>query len=349
MKLHFVSRGYAVGLAYQAQRDSCSVMAHMPDCKCGEGMFPRVPNARPAGDCDAVILDGPGWGKVAAEMSNEGRRVLFGGAWAELVCLKPEYNRKLLAKAGLPQAVGAFAQLPYRLIVGGWFEDGFGPPYYAAVLRTRLLGGDVGAECGLVAAEVMPLDEESDLVDGMLSQFGAAIEGVPYRGLLGLSVVPSAKGLAVTHVVAGIQPLVIEALAEMQPDGLRGLLARSGAESTDCAVALALSLPPWPYGIAAHDPPVRLTLDSGQAKHFWPSDVAQDGDALRYTGGFGVIGTVTARGKPRTDAGDHSWFDQAGYRARTMVPRLSIADLQYRTDIGYHTERALEPLAIQAS
>ena len=344
MKLHFVSRSYAVPLAYQALRQGCNVTAYLPDLPCGEGLIPIIPTAKPNGAHDAILIDGIGWGKLADELIRDGQRVLFGGAWAELVALKPEFNRAMLDKAGL--SVAEHGNLPYDLVVGGWYEGGYRAPYYVGVLRNHLLAGDVGAPGGLVAAEVAPLAEESPLIEQFLAPLEVALSGINYRGPLSVSVVSTPDGIAAAHLMAGVHPLIVECLAEMNYGGLGGLL--SGEEqaepSNDCAVALALTLPPWPYGIAKPREPLYLDVGEGQAKHFWPLDLKMTDGRMEYTAAFGIIGSITARGRPRTEMKEHAWFDQAGYRARTMASHFAIPYLQYRNDVGRSTMVSLAPL-----
>ncbi len=262
---------------------------------------------------------------------------------------KPDFNAKLLAKTGLP--VAERSTLPYQLLVGGWYENEFRPPYYAAVLRERLLAGDVGAPSGLVAAEVAPLTLTSPLVMDWLEPLAAACDAVPYRGLLSLSLTPTPDGLTAVRVVAGIQPLIIEALCEMTHGGLTALLSGEVREDdTDCAVALSLSLPPWPYGLAPTEPEITFVLDEGQARHFWPLDLSGKDLRFAYAGAFGVLGTVTARGRPLSLApeelgNDRAWFRQAGGRARLMASRLNVPMLQWRDDIGFRTLAAMDALA----
>ncbi len=346
MKLHFVSRDYGVPLAFRAVRDRAIVTVHISDSLAGDNMFHLTTLPMPPSKGDAVIVDGSGWGKLVSELEAEGHRVLFGGAWAELMSLKPKYNEMVLAKSGLP--VAQRVTTPYELLLGGWFEDGkLAAPYYGGILRNRLLAGDIGALSGIIAAELCPLPQGSPLIDEWLTPLEESLADVPYRGLLSLYLTPVPNGLAAVRVVAGIQPLIIECLSEMTPGGFTALIQPGAKEGGgDCGVALSLTLPPWPYGLASGEPRQYIELDDGQARHFWPIDIAEDETGLYYAGGLGIVGTVTARGKPMAlgDENGSAWFRQAGGRARAMIPRLGIPMVQYRNDIGYKTLADMEPL-----
>ena len=347
MKLHLISKGYAVPLGYQAKLRGCAVTAHIAGVKTGEGIIPLIPAEKPTGACDAVLMDGTGWGRLASELVKDGHRVLFGGAWAELMGLNESYNKAVLVKAGVTMAEKQTE--PYTLLVGGWHEHGYNAPFYAGILRHRLLAGDLGAVSGLVAAEIAPIHEEHPLVEQFLEPVGGVLDKVEYRGLLSVVLTATPDGLAATHIMAGAHPLVIEALSEMMYDGLPGLIEREGSgNGEDCAIALSLSLPPWPYGAARTEPPLVFEIDDGQAKHFWPLDVrAGEDGSLEYSGSFGIIGTVTGRGRPESDViANQAWFSQAGHRVRALAARIPIEDLQYRNDIGFGSAKAMALLGL---
>ena len=353
MKLHFISRSYAVPLAFQAQLAGCDVRVHLPDTSCGNGLFPRAPDPHPTGKPDAVILDGLGWGSIAKELESKGHRVLFGGQFAELMAARGDYHARVMEKAGFSLAdPAAEDSAPYLLIVGGWYENGLCPPYYCGVLRHRLLAHDAGPVAGPMGAEIAPLPN-SDQIDRLLLPVAEAISGVAYRGLLSVVLLPTPEPTP-AMILTGIHPQLIEALSEMIRGGFPALIQGNVQPSGDCGVSVQISVPPWPY--QASKEKFRFALDSGQARHFWPLDVSQVGSEYQYCGAVGMLGSVTARGRPMPEMPDDitpedgwairrkNWFMQAGGRASWTVRGMRIPNGQYRDDIGKHAERALECL-----
>ena len=118
MKLHFVSKSYAVPLAYQSKLRGCKVTVHL-DAPIGTGLFPKLPSVEPPHHTNAVIFDGLGWGQVAEDMRKDGERVLFGGKWSEVLATRPDYQKRVLAEAGLIAPPEGAPEPPYALLVGG--------------------------------------------------------------------------------------------------------------------------------------------------------------------------------------------------------------------------------------
>lgn len=348
MKLHFVSRGYAVALAFQAQNAGSKVTVHVPDSPCGTGMFPRVAEPACPGRVDAVIVDGLGWGAVVDDMRKDGRRVLFGGKWAELLNAHPDAYLKTLHDAGYePLPTGAILP-PYRLIVGAWFENGWRPPYYCGMVTDRMLAGDLGLPQGPVAAQLEPLAHDAALVEQFLHPLTHTLNAVGYAGLVSVGLARAGK-LYVCGLGVGVQPQVTEAVSEMVYGGFPALVSESGGEpSGDCAASIALSMPYWPGALQHFEPTVRFNLDSGQRKRFWPLDVRQDGDAYEYCETSGVVGSVSSRGRPaREDSEDRPWciwHRESTWRCYKTIGRINVPCAQYRNDLGRNTDKLLSDL-----
>lgn len=349
MKLHFVSKSYAVPMAFQAQELGCKVTVHMNGATCGGGMFPKVPTPDAPHNVDAVIVDGLGWGQIADDMARDGKRVLFGGKWADVVVTNCDFMRSVLSKAGLPMAsADAPPAPPYTIVVGGWYESEFRDPYFIGVVHDRLLERDLGAPCGPVSAQVEPADTQHPLVGEFLTPLAKVLTGTGYRGIISVALRPDGHGGAYADgLLVGVQPQIIEAVSEMVFGGFPALVSTDGARhGGDCACSIALSMPYWPASVPKPEHPVALKLASGQRKRFWPLDVKKQGDELIYTAEIGVLGSVTARGRmPRPGQVEEGWcvgHRHSTWRAYQTIGRLGIPYVQYRLGLGNDTSRLIE-------
>jgi len=348
MKLHFISKSYGVPLAFQAEQTGARASLHLSGLHCGAGMFTRVPTPQPASRTDAVVVDGPGWGKLVEELKADGNRVLFGGKWPELVALDAKFHKSVMDKAGQRPVPGEAQRPPYKLLVGGWYEGGWRKPFYKGVIHDRLLAGDLGAPSGPTACQVAPVDEHSHLVEWFLHPLSEQLGAAGYAGLVSIFVVRHEDGLYCDGVSIGVQPAVIEAVSEMVYGGLAALLSGDATPSGDCACAIVLTMPWYPVAVAKPDAPVAFKLDSGQRKRFWPLDVSLVGGEYVYGAEVGILGSVTARGRPERPTDGPKpwcvWHKEATHRAYKTIGRFGVEGVQYRNDLGRDTGRLLAAL-----
>ena len=328
MKIHFLSRGYAVPLAYHSQMLGCQSTVFLPNNPCN-GDFVRLQSPRPPYTPDTVVVDGIGWGPQIEKLEEKGWRVVFGGKWAELMAGDVGFHEKVMAKVGM-EPPPEWPPAPLLEVYGAWWEgDSFREPYYTGTLRIRMMVGDLGpAVSPPMGCELQPTQDIS-----MLDPLIEVLREAKYRGLVSLLKRPDGP---VAGIAVGIQSQIVEAVSEMVFGGFPALISVEGATTSgDCAVSLALSIPPWPYAHGRPTEPIRFSIPD--TKHFWPLDVKISHGQYEYCGSIGVIGTVTARGRPETaESSGRTWFKEAGYRSLRTAERFDIPLVQYRTDLGTH-------------
>ena len=335
MKLHFLSQGYGIGLAYQAHQNECKVSVFLRDATMGNGIVPKVATPKPPSRPDAVIVDGIGWAKQTDEFEKDGYRVLFGGKFAELLAAQPKLEHETMKRIGYKPGDLTTLDLEADRIVGGWFEDGFRAPYFAAIVHRRLMNDDIGAEANVIGVELVALPEEHPLIEEFILPATDTLRNVGYRGLVSVQI-GGMDDLYVTGLHCGIHAGIIEALSEICYGGFPALVAEGGGStSDDCAVYVGVTYPPYPFGVAKPKEAIRFAVSSQQAKHLWPIDVSKCDEGMEYHADCGFVCGITARGRPRHEEHERrNWFREAGWRALRTIRELGIPGAQYRTDIG---------------
>lgn len=327
MKVHFVSTGYAVPLAYNCLAHGASVSVYNKSGT-GVGMFPVV-DAPDAATGDAIVFDGLGWGQLCHDMTDAGLRCIGGGKWFDLMMVDPDYRAAWLARVGIE---ADDSDNPRTAIVGGWFDGAFSAILYEGVVYRRLLAGDLGASTPAVAAQLAPLAPDNPLVDTVLLPLEPALAKARYVGPVSVHI---GQGGEPCGLSLGIQPQIIEALGEMCMGGIPALL--SGNEIAlrgDCAMSVGVSLPPWPHGTGESG--LRLRIPAPAQRHVWPLDVvaSPDSDELESAGTLGALLSVTARGRPELPGKPKAWFAEAAGRIYRTIAGLNIPQAQYRNDLG---------------
>lgn len=103
-----------------------------------------------------------------------------------------------------------------------------------------------------------------------------------------------------------------------------------------CAIAVRMSIPPYPYG---HIRSKRVELKgvcSANEKHIWLQNTIRDKHGLVVSnGGYGVVATVTARGCS---------VRECRRRVYRTIENLDIEEMQYRRDVGVNAETTFEAL-----
>lgn len=306
MKIAFLTRGGARPYAHHCER-----MGHVAT------IYTDAPDEIAA---DAVIADGHGWADDVARYEAEGIKCYFGGKFFELCANNPAYMASVCRKAGINvERIEPGA----RALYAGFWLDGLEQASYAGAIYARYCDGDMGpmavSGCTLIPAPVETWD--------MLTALRGALRGVQYRGMVTL--VFSEDGQTCAGMVLGLQPQVTEAFCETIRGGLPALISGHGGMAGDCAVSVVASLPPWPNEEARHS--LQFQIPEGLAKHFWPIGVERVNGHYEATGTIGVVGTVTARGRPGTHA--KSWLREANWRALRSLSNIPVNGLRYRTDI----------------
>ncbi len=325
MKAHFLTQGYGVPLAFRLLLGGHECSAQKRGVPYGKGLL----DPGDASGADVVICDGFGFGEQADGLRAEGLRVLCGGKFAELMNARADCQRSFLNRAGIELCADAEAKRPRFLAL--WYGDGRLDAIGSGRLYLHLMDGDLGPKTAGVACEIEPVEKNGE-PDSRIEALRLALRKIAYEG-------PITVGLsdddAITGIHFGIRPLVFEALCEMTPGGLERLLnwdKEPGLWPSDCAIALQISVPPWPYEIPRKTPSTPFEVEDD--RHFWPLDVnLEDGD-LEYVGRVGILGVATARGRPAKDGEKRAWWPEASYRVLRTAKGVSLPEIQYRGDVA---------------
>jgi len=337
--LHYVSTsGWGVALAHHAQAMGVKATLHCPELPCGRGLVRKVATPTPPSKTRAVIMDGLGNGDLAERLAVEGKRVLFGGKFAELMAVS-DYHTQFCAKAGLEiEADTDGAVSPYLLAVGAWHEEGLGAPYFAAVLNQHLWTGDLGPTAGITGVSLKAVAEDYPAIETYVRPAEEALSSVGYRGTVVALLSRQGNDLRFKGLAVGLQPMITSALSEILYGGIESLLIEGSASpSRDYALSVLTTLYPWPTAVPANED-YRYQLAPDQGKHFWPMDAVADKGQIRYAGQLGILGISSARGRPYGDTSESGTepmgLEQARGRAYRTVRNLFAPPVQYRTDIG---------------
>lgn len=213
---------------------------------------------------------------------------------------------------------------PFRW--GGWF-DGEKITHSHVIIADRGawpggLGANVDGGLTLIRAPETP-EILADAVQAVLEQLG----GSNYKGLFAVEFEQVTGVLKPRQVNVGWLPLQLHAfLAEVQLAPL--LLGEPTSPLPRFAVALPLTLPPWPIADAHYqvDAPVQ-GLTEPQMGRVWWHDVqfSLEEKALRTAGLDGLLGVCIGAA--------HN-LELARGRVLEVAQRLDVPELQYRPDVG---------------
>ncbi len=223
----------------------------------------------------------------------------------------------------------------------GWFNGrDWVRPFNHTFEEKRFLNGNLGVNTGCMGNVVLAA-EGNRLTKATVERVGPFLKMVGYRGPFDINCIVTEQAAFGLEATGRIGYDAIEALAELLDEPLGDLLfevaagtKRTMALDEDRAIAVRLSIPPWPVrnpDQSAYGEPV-LGIEPEILPHIFLCDVYKDGERYLTAGGDGVLLKATAR-SPN--------LSLARKRVYRLLDGIQVSSKQYRTDIG---ERVVDDL-----
>lgn len=356
MKVLFISKdGSSLGLAERVKNEGHIATMHLAQRGgVGEGMVDRAKstssNQEVKKDIDKlmdevkpnlVIIDREGIGKVADYIRGGGIPVVGGCRWADHATLDLEYGRKLMKQVGI-EIDDTKSKEGIEVECEMWW-DGLHPIIHNVTFKERRFMNDgVGPEVECTGCIVKMVSPANKLIREGVGKMERLLKKVNYYGPLSLRCKVNEGGLFGVSLNVGFNYDSVQALLEIHKGNVTQLLhsiATSsngyGEFSKDYATSVRLSLPPYPHG-RVRDKVEIGGVNSENVKHLWWKGVKKNkSGSYESVVGDGNVVTVVARGR---------YVDECKSRVYRTIRNLDIKDVQYRTDIGKHTNKSEKKL-----
>lgn len=287
---------------------------------------------------DLVVFDTYGMGRIADYVKGNGVKVLGGCRWADYVEVNREYSDTLMKQVGIiiaPKSKFSHIKVGCEL----WWNGLSANIYNIIFDDDRFMDGDVGVSVGCAGNIVKMISNKARVVVEGIGKMERLLKKTTYRGPLSLNFLITPSNLYGVNFVIGFRPNSTHSLLELYRGNVTKLLwliASSGQIkgefSSDYAIAVRLSIPPYPHTKYTEGGQLDLDVDGinmWNSKHIWLRDVYKD-KTYKSAGCDGNLLSVTARGRD---------VMECRKRAYRTIDNLTIEDKQYRTDIGVRVDR----------
>lgn len=257
-----------------------------------------------------IIFSNTGNGKLADRMRREGFRVLGASTFSDDLALNEPYNRAVISRYGIelaePEDEGVL------LTVEAWFNGlSFIHPVRSMLKRTRLMNDDVGPE-GESMGELSWFYKSKSprAFTETLKKLESLLIKARYVGPISVETLATANGTKSVKLVPQLSsvPTFIEGMRGNVGEFLEGI-ARGTVKELRASWD-------WIIGVTVLGSP----SEELHLPHFYPT-----------TNSFAVTARAGA-------------IDQARKTVYNRIKRLTIQDLQYRTDIGKRGAKDLKKL-----
>jgi len=284
---------------------------------------------------DLVVIDNTGHGKVADYIISENYSLIGGCRWADLAYKDRDYASQLMGMCGM-RLLGNEVN-GVVVDVGGWW-NGFSihAPHWV-ILDTRFMNGNAGSMIECAGATVKVIDRNSPLVKETVLKLEDLLKKTKYRGPIYVRALVTQTRICAVALKAGFLYDAIFSFIELYKGNLTRFLwsVATGLENFAefrrmYAISVRLSIPPYPNsGSQTHN--IIGGVNTHNLRHLWWNDVEKNGETYMSAASTGLLGAVTARGADITEC---------RRRVYRTISNLSVADLQYRTDIGVKVNEA---------
>lgn len=280
---------------------------------------------------DVLIYDAVECAPQADEARNKGVKVIGASKWSNILENNPEYKANIIKAIGYKPATTDIKGVEVEVVA--WFNGNNFIAKFLALNYDKMLTGNLGV--GVLSAGYIALFgvEKAKLVQDTLEPLEKFLRKVGHRGVFSVSVVVTDKGELYTRdVTANLNRPWTQALYANINKRTSGQVMMSMFDSNSKPIqyidkyvaGIILSIPPYPF----HHPEALVEVQGvnpQNLKHIWQMDMFREGDRY-FTGHLsGNVGFATSRG---------STPEEAARRAYRVIGNLSIANVQYRIDIG---------------
>jgi len=223
-----------------------------------------------------------------------------------------------------------------ELSTEGWFNgEEWVLPFNHTFEKKRFMEGDKGPNTGCMGNLVWPTEGDK-LINETLLPLKPLLKKMDYIGPLDVNCIITEKEAYFLEFTSRFGYDAIQAWSELLKEPIFEFLywitigqAKEVPHSNEQAIAVRLSLPPWPNfeGTEKLKGIQFLDIPEEAERHVWLSDVQKDKEGTLVCSGVdGVLGCVTARGTSVRECQRRVY--------RTIKNIIIHPDVQYRSDIG---------------
>ena len=345
MKLLFISRrGESLGLAMRCQSEGYPTSLFLEEeSTIGDGIVERtifsshLLNQR--GECiasnikrllsetlpDLVVFDGEGMGKVADYIKELNLPVFGSSYWSDTVQSNMKYGREMMKRVGIKKWEG---EEGVKVECGFWWNGIQLSSPYIVWNENRFMTGSLGPLISSSSNIISCSHLHSALTVEGVGKIVPLLKKSKFRGLLSMNCVVNKSNLYAISFTTSL--LFLPSLLELYKGSVTDLILSvasggkaEGEFTTDYALSLLLSIPPYPSPIQEYNRVKIGGINSSNIKHLYLLDVEKSGDEYESASSSGKLMWVSARGR---DVGE------AKKRVMKTISNLDIEDIQYRTD-----------------
>jgi hypothetical protein len=253
-----------------------------------------------------LILGDYGLGTMCDEIKREGKHVLFGSHFIDLMVIDPAYHTRLIEIV--------YNREPAQpddndVLTSAWFHGGTFKLKTRSRVYERMMEGDRGSRHGDMGCTIEFIDEAP-----ILDPLATFLTDLEYVGPIHVRHLNDEVKMVVPGYYSNVQQALFELIKGDRFSSLYKLCEGDTPDTlTEKAMSIKLSVPPYPYPMPSER--YVWNVDNGARKHIWNCD-----------GVNGVLGYVTSRGTDLSECRRRAY--------RTIRLNVSDRDVQYRSDIG---------------
>jgi phosphoribosylamine--glycine ligase len=229
----------------------------------------------------------------------------------------------------------------------GWFtgKEWCGGMFNHTIERKHFLNDDKGPSGGCTGNVVWSCEEDDPLVTETLTKLTDVLRKHLYIGPIDINCIVNKEGVYGLEFTPRFGYDAFPTLLYSLCDFVFGSFIDSVARGVDSGDALTegfgagvrLSLPPWPNEKFKHEGGVQIRglEDLDDRAMFYPFGVCFSNDRLASCQGVGILGVANGHGET---------IGQAFGRAYRLIDKMSVSELQYRTDLASVCKKDFEEL-----
>ncbi|KKK69126.1 hypothetical protein LCGC14_2937170, partial [marine sediment metagenome] len=307
MKVLFISRsGSSLGLAERVKNEGHIASFAVVDRHAksvGEGIVDKL-QINMGSDInellkgvspDLVVFDATGMGKTADYIRTT-TPTLGACRWADHATLDYEYSHKLMKQVGI-QYTSYHEAEGVEVECEMWWDGLHSTTHNITFVDKRFMNGNVGPYVGGAGSVVRMIPAESKLVVEGVGKMERLLKKTNYRGPISLNMVVNDKGLFGVSLSVMFNYHSLQALFEIYKGSVTQFLHTisiggkgDGQFTRDYAIAVKLSLPPYPYTKRDVRKGVPIEgVNNENSKHLWWRDIRRMGGGYESAGTSGHI------------------------------------------------------------
>lgn len=273
---------------------------------------------------DLIVFDGERVGKVADYFREQNLPVFGNCYWSDCLSSRNGYVNNILRRVGVEKWKGEEGM---KVDVGVWWNGLCSLFPFVVFNEDRFMNDSLGPHIDSAGNVVKGV--EGKLVDESIYRLERLLKKTKFRGLISVSlVVTRTKIYAISFTTSF---LYLPSLLEIYKGSVTDLLMSvangrkpEGEFTTDYALSLLLSIPPFPASVASLPKSPIKGVSPSNLKHLYLMNVCKDGGGYESAGIDSALMWVSARGRT---------IGEARKRVFSTVSNISVDSVQYRTDM----------------